>query len=71
VQQDQGPHDDQIEQSDQNGSTADVLGTLGESVVVERDSVYRGFDRRVEQLDNENEQYASNHQRSAQHVVFE
>ena len=40
----QAPHDQYIDETDQHGGAADVLGALGEVVVVQRDAIHGGLD---------------------------
>ncbi len=56
------PDQHQIDNGNQYGCTAYVLGALGKSVVVQRSMVDSSFYGRVYQLDYEQQQHAAHHQ---------
>lgn len=51
AEQDQAPGRDDVHQGDEYGGAADILGTLGETVMLQRNAVDGGLDGRVDQLD--------------------
>jgi 1-acyl-sn-glycerol-3-phosphate acyltransferase len=51
AEQHQAPGRDDVRQRDEDGGAADVLGALGEAVMLQRDAVDGGLDGRVDQLD--------------------
>ena len=58
----QSPDDHRIDQAHQHGRAADILGAFGEVVMLQGDAINRGFDGRVKQLYDDDQQHAAYHQ---------
>src|SRR3989338_4666887 len=59
AKQNQHPDHRKVDDGNEHRSTADVLCALGEPVIIQRDTVNRSFDSRIQQLDDEQQQHAA------------
>ena len=64
LQQHQQPDHADVDEREHHRGAADVLGALGEAVVVERYAVDGRLDRGIEQLDDQDQQHAADQQRA-------
>ena len=61
-EENEAPHYHHIDQGDEDCGAADVLGTLGQVMVIEGNAVHGGLEGRIDELDDDHQQHAGNHQ---------